>query len=68
MSAAQGTFSFAAVNAADFTGFGTAISAQLNTWAEERRSEWQELIEAVAGLRRSAVAQSLSIQELGLLG
>ena len=53
MAAAQGTFSFAAINAADFQGFAIAIAAQLNLWAEERRSEWQELIDTVAGLRQS---------------
>ena len=64
MAAAQGTLSFAAINAADFAGFATAIAAQLNLWTEERRSEWQQLIEAVAGLRQSAVDQSIATQEL----
>ena len=64
MAAAQGTFSFAAINAADFAGFATAIAAQLNLWAEERRSEWQQLLDAVAGLRQSAVDQSIATQEL----
>ena len=64
MAAAQGMFSFAAINAADFPGFATAIAAQLNLWAEERRSEWQELIDTVAGLRQSAFDQSIATQEL----
>ena len=64
MAAAQGTFSFAAINAADFAGFAIAIAAQLNLWAEERRSEWQELIDTVAGLRQSAFDQSIATQEL----
>ena len=55
MAAAQGTFSFAAINAADFAGFAIALAAQLNLWVEERRSEWQQPIEAVAVLRQSAV-------------
>ena len=66
--AAASAFSFAAINAADFAGFGVAIAAQLNLWAEqhreERRDEWQELIEAVAGLRQNAVDQSIVYQEL----
>ena len=66
--AAFPAFSFAAVNAADFEGFGVAIAAQLNIWAEERREErreeWQELIATVAGLRQNAVDQSIATQEL----
>ena len=66
--AAASAFSFAAINAADFAGFGVAIAAQLNIWAEERReergAEWQELIETVAGLRQNAVDQSIAFQEL----
>ena len=61
-------FSFAVINAADFAGFGVAIAAQLNLWAEQhreaRRDELQELIEAVAGLCQNAVDQSIVYQEL----
>ena len=77
MAAAQGTFSFSAINAADFPGFGVALAAQLNVWATERfngfqlvdtvanmRQGFQELVDAVANLRQSVFEQSVFNQLL----
>ena len=64
MAAAQGMFSFAAINAADFTGFGVALAAQLNLWAEERLNGFQELVDTVASLRQSIFEQTIINQEL----
>ena len=50
MAAAQGVFSFPPINAGDFTGFGVALSAQLQSWAQERQRSFQELVDAVAVL------------------
>ena len=52
MAAAQGMFSFSAINAADFRGFGVAFAAQLNVWAAERFNGFQELVDTVASLRQ----------------
>ena len=52
MAAAQGMFSFSAINAADFPGFGVALAAQLNVWAAERFNGFQELVDTVASLRQ----------------
>ena len=64
MAAAQGLFTFAAINAADLAGFGVALSAQLNVWAQERLNGFQELVDAVANLRQSVFEQSVFNQEL----
>ena len=64
MAAAQGMFSFAAINAADITGFGVALAAQLNVWAAERLNGFQELVDTVASLRQSIFDQTIINQEL----
>ena len=78
MAAAQGLFTFAAINVADFAGYGVALAAQLNVWAAERfngfqelvdtvanmRQGFQELVDAVANLRQSVFEQDVFNQEL----
>ena len=78
MAAAQGMFSFSAINAADFSGFGVALAAQLNVSAAERfngfqelvdtvatmRQGFQELVDAVAALRQSVFEQDVFNAEL----
>ena len=63
MAAAQGLFTFAAINAADLAGYGVALAAQLNVWAAERANNFQELVDAVATLRQSVFEQSVFNQE-----
>ena len=64
MAAAQGFFSFAALNVADLAGFGVALAAQLNVWLGDHHHRFQELVEAVANLRQSIFDQSVFNQEL----
>ena len=52
MAAAQGMFSFSAINAADITRYGVALAAQLNVWAAERANGFQELVTTVASMRQ----------------
>ena len=47
MAAANWGTSFQAINAGDFTGFGVAVSAQLQSWAQDRQHAFQELVDAV---------------------
>ena len=47
MATADWGASLQAINASDFTGFGVAISAQLQSWARDRQQAFQELVDAV---------------------
>ena len=47
MATANWGTSFQAINAGDFTGFGVALSAQLQSWARDRQQAFQELVDAV---------------------
>ena len=68
MSAAQGSFVFAAINAADFPGFSTALSAQLSSWRDGFEAavegRFSELMTAVEGIKGSVIAQGLAFEEL----